>query len=81
MNLSELSIEDLAALRNKVISTPAEKARPRQKKLLAESERGGRSSRQNPSINSSGWWNRRNWHPGRVDCRWAECRDFAKRRS
>jgi hypothetical protein len=41
MQIESLSIEDLAALRDKVISTLADKVAARQKELLAESERVG----------------------------------------
>ena len=41
MNLETLSIEDLAALRDRVLSTLADKVAARQKDLLAESERVG----------------------------------------
>jgi hypothetical protein len=40
MNLASLSIEDLAALRDRVLITLADKVAARQKDLLAESRKG-----------------------------------------
>ena len=39
MTIESLSIEDLAALRDRVLMTLADKVAARQKELLAESER------------------------------------------
>jgi hypothetical protein len=41
MNIETLSIEDLAALRDRVIAILSDKVAARQKELLAESERVG----------------------------------------
>lgn len=49
MQIESLSIEDLAALRDKVISTLADKVAARQKELLAESERVGALVTSKPS--------------------------------
>jgi hypothetical protein len=49
MNLETLSIEDLAQLRDRVISTLADKVAARQKELLAESERVGALITSKPS--------------------------------
>jgi DNA-binding protein H-NS len=49
MNLETLSIEDLAALRDRVLSTLADKVAARQKELLAESERVGALVTSKPS--------------------------------
>jgi DNA-binding protein H-NS len=49
MNLETLSIEDLAALRDRVITALSDKVAARQKELLAESERVGALVTSKPS--------------------------------
>ena len=49
MQIESLSIEDLAALRDRVLSTLADKVAARQKELLAESERVGALVTSKPS--------------------------------
>jgi hypothetical protein len=49
MQIESLSVEDLAALRDKVLSTLADKVAARQKELLAESERVGALVTSKPS--------------------------------
>jgi DNA-binding protein H-NS len=55
MNLETLSIEDLAALRERVITALSDKVAARQKELLAESERVGTLVTSKPSTARPKW--------------------------
>ncbi|QIO32310.1 hypothetical protein [Bradyrhizobium sp. 1(2017)] len=54
MQIESLSIEELAALRDKVTQTLADKVAARQKELLAESERVGALVQEAPLRNGFG---------------------------